>query len=144
MRIGQFADVETAFANSALTKCSNWIELGNKGANPILGRDTPIPYAGDAPTCTDCKGAIGALIFDDLFHPLSVVDLVAKAAAAGVGFSIPDVRVCEDCTKNNDVGGGLLTSGYYYGEDNAPKAGKCHHGIYILSITGNVCPLTWL
>lgn len=92
---------------------SNWVELGNNAPHPELGRGTPLAHAafGD-PTCKDC-GTLG------INHPSCL--------------ECPPTFVCPDCSANVLTSSGLLTSGYYFGED-APPAGvdipvyKCHHG----------------
>jgi hypothetical protein len=92
---------------------SNWVELGNNHPHPDLGRGTPLSHAafGDH-TCKDC----GTL---EIHPPLC-----------------PDCSPtfdCPDCSANVLTSSGLLTSGYYFGEDAPPKgidipAYKCHHG----------------
>ncbi|KAF9775388.1 hypothetical protein IL306_006507 [Fusarium sp. DS 682] len=92
---------------------SNWVELGNTSPHPDLGRGTPLVHAvfGD-PTCKDC-GTLG-------INP-------PMCDGCSVTFD------CPDCSANVLKSPGLLTSGYYFGEDAPPKgieipAYKCHHG----------------
>ena len=85
---------------------SNWVELGNSQPHPDLGRGPRISQAAfsDA-TCKDC-------------------DTNSPKAKFG----------CPDCTANLLPSSDLLTSGYYFGEIDAPPEGvkipkyKCHHG----------------
>ncbi|KAH7008873.1 hypothetical protein EDB80DRAFT_777396 [Ilyonectria destructans] len=92
---------------------SNWVELGNTSPHPDLGHGTPLVHAvfGD-PTCKVC-GTLG-------INPPMCPD-------CSVTFD------CPDCSANVLTSPGLLTSGYYFGEDAPPKgieipAYKCHHG----------------
>jgi hypothetical protein len=79
--------------------------MGNEGPNPILGRGTTIPFAGDGVnTCVSCSGT-------DFSQ-----------------FNFPVFRTCVNCALNENGMLGQLTSGYYYGEDREPVPGKCHHG----------------
>lgn len=73
---------------------SNWVEQGNSGAHPGVGRPGPLAFAGPAtPTCA--------------------------------GFTDTGLT----CANSSNIIGGLLTSGYYGGEDRVkPGAFKCSHG----------------
>ena len=82
---------------------SNYVEMGNSAPSDLLGRAGTIPHA--AFTDQTCKGCITTI------NPL----------------------VCNDCSANEAGFLGLLTSGYYFGEDSPPAgtdipAIKCHHG----------------
>jgi hypothetical protein len=96
--------------------CSNWVELGFRGASEILGSDTKdFDFAGPLDdTCTSCTGLAGALFFNTLGQRLNIADILAKLVGSAFGVAVPGVRVCEDCHHNVVLAGGAkLTSGYY-------------------------------
>ncbi|RFP25999.1 hypothetical protein D0T25_02105 [Duganella sp. BJB488] len=73
---------------------SNWVEQGNSGAHPGVGRPGALPFAG--PATPTCAGFTDTGLF---------------------------------CANSSNLTGGLLTSGYYGGEDRVkPGAFKCSHG----------------
>jgi len=131
---------------------SNWVELGNSGPHPGIGR--PPPEGSDAKmvtgvghlenTCTTCAGALLSPGDENVCVANCVLPVVTDGVTAILEESIllgiktgaealfaklcVDDCHCNDCSHNIITPG--LTSGYYHGEDISPPAGvtKCRHG----------------